>query len=183
MKNIQLTEKQQKLITDNYRLLWSFIHKTIENGEVPKHLEDDFISDMFFKFCLSALKFSEESGFKFSTYAYGGFKFGLHNILMYKKNKFGRLYYFENIDEYKLKYKKIDKLESDSLHKFIDDVDLDQRDKSIIKDYSYEGLTFKDIGQKLNMSAEAVRMRFKKSLKKIKRVASLKRLKFEDFYK
>ncbi len=98
MNKMQLTKKQQKLIVDNYKLLSGFINKIIRDKGVPEYLEDEFISDMFFKFCLSALRFDELSGFKFSTYAYGGFKFGLHELLYHKQKKIKKICYFEEDD-------------------------------------------------------------------------------------
>ncbi len=75
-----LTEEQRKLITGNYGLLRRFINQILSNHKIPPHLSDEFISLMYWKFCISALKYDEELGFKFSTYAYGGFRFALQEL-------------------------------------------------------------------------------------------------------
>ena len=62
-----LTDKQRKLITDNYGLLSHFIIKSISNRVVPTRLEDEFISDMHLRFCISALKYDIETGYNWGV--------------------------------------------------------------------------------------------------------------------
>ncbi len=181
-----LTKEQQKLIIDNYGLLKNFINKSINNKDVPENLRDEFISEMLLKFCLSASKFDESSGFKFSTYAYKGFEFGLKDIFRKREKK--RDYCFtdvdyENIERYDVKQDNLHGLEISTLQDFVDSIKLKTKEKSIIEDYYYSDLSLAGIGKKHNLSKEGVRLIIKKVLKKLKFAADKNKLYMEDFYK
>jgi RNA polymerase sigma factor (sigma-70 family) len=179
----KLTETQKQLITDNYRLLYSFIRKIMGEQKIPRHLEDEFISDTFFKFCISALTYDKDHGCKFSTYAYGGFNLGLKRLLCHKRINFEKLYYSQKIEEYNLASEKEVEVASEDLSSFIDKVNISIKDKRILKDYYYKELTLKEVGLKYNVSHEAIRLNIKKTLKKIKSEANRKKIIMEDFYK
>jgi RNA polymerase sigma factor (sigma-70 family) len=183
MNKTYLTEPQRKLITDNYRLLRHFIGRSIKNKVVPRYLEHEFISKILLKFCISALKFDEELGYKFSTYAYRGFQLGLKDVLSYENTRFGQICYLEDVEQYEIECEKVDELRDDFFYDFIDNIDLGSRDKSIMEDYYYEGLSFSKIGQKKNLTGEAVRLVVDRSLNKIRHMVHKRRLNMEDFYK
>ena len=182
MNKNKLTVEQQKLITNNYGLLRGFINKSIDNKDIPQHLIDEFISDMFYKFCISALKFEEDSGFKFSTYAYGGFRFGVKEILQ-KKEK--RLDFSDNYDKIgnDIEHEDVPNLETDVLYDFIEKSELELREKSMIEDYYYDNLSMIKISEKHEMTKENVRLILKKAVRKLKFTAIDKKIHIEDFYK
>jgi len=182
MDKKRLNKEQQKLIVNNYKLLRNFISKIISSKDMPKYLEDEFISDTFFRFCISAMKFNKDSGFKFSTYAYGGFNFALRYVLNNKKEQFSKMNYVEDFKKYKLEYEKSSVVGVDFLDDFINKVDLNSRDKFIVMDYFYNHLSLRKIGEKHRMSGEAIRLIIKRSLKKIRTVANRRKLSIDDFY-
>lgn len=172
-----LTKEQQKLLIDNYPLVRDFIEKTLEKNQIPSDLEDDFISDMLWKFCMSALNFKSSKGFKFSTYAYGGFHFGLKNILRVAINKRKLSSIEEEIEE---PHKAI--IEEEVLKDFLDNSNLSDKEKKIINDRYINKFTYVQLSEKHNMSKESSRLIVHRILKKLKMSAKDKKLKIEDFY-
>jgi len=179
-----LTNKQRRLITDNHKLLDKFIEHTIRKQIIPKRMEDDFISDMYLKFCFSALKYDVNTGFKFSTYAYGGFQLGIQDIVTKKREKFERIKYID--DDYLIACNLDDKkkpiLQTEEMDRFIDDAELTSKEKSMVEDYYYGKISFSKLGEKYNMSKEAARLFVKRVVKKLKIRAKNKKIEFEDFY-
>ena len=176
-----LTKERQKLVTNNYKLLMSFV-ANINERNVPEYLEDELISDVFFRFCISAARYKEESGFKFSTYAYYGFGIALKNVFTNKKNKIDRMYYSsEMVAEQALEVKKDKVLEYSIFDNFLDSVGLDTKDRSIIEDY-YKKISRKEMCKKYKLCREAIRLRVKKSLKKIREKVIEQNLDIKDFY-
>lgn len=180
-----LTERQRKLIIDNCGLANDFIKKTLLAKIIPRSLEDDFISTIYWNFCISALKYKKEKGFKFSTYAYGGFNFGLNDIFRGDKKglKIKNLIFLNDIEEViQIPLKKEEKVENDSLNMLIENAKLTEREKIMLIDYYYNKLTFSSLGVKNNLSKQAARIVVKKVLGKLKRAAGRIRMQIEDFY-
>lgn len=179
-----LTNKQRKLITDNHKLLDDYIERIIRKQIIPKRMEDDFISDMYLKFCFSALKYDVNTGFKFSTYAYGGFQLGINDIVTKKKKKFERIKYID--DDYMIACKLDDKkklnLQIEEMDSFINDAKLTSREKSMLEDYYYDRVTFSKLGKKYNIGKETARLFVKRVVKKLKIRAKNQKIEFEDFY-
>jgi len=186
MMTNRLTDKQKKLITDNYRLLDGFIEYTINKRVIPKCLEDDFVSDMYLKFCFSALKYNIDTGFKFSTYAYGGFNLGIKDIITRKKKSFDRIRYIGEIDEGDLREYRLERefnLRSDIIDNFLSDAHLTSRERSMLEDYYYGEISFARLGKKYNLSKECARLAVKRVLRKLKKTTIKMDLEMEDFYK
>jgi len=181
MEKIVLTEKQRKLITDNYGLVKSFINKTIKNNDIPPFLRDEFISDVLWKFCISALKYDESTGIKFSTYAYGGFNFGKKEILERKKNRIERNSCLHEESFENIKTQDKDNVRTDLLFDFINNSELTTREKVMMISYYYDGLTLAKLGEKYNLTKEGVRLVIKKALKRMRRTATRKKINMEDF--
>jgi RNA polymerase sigma factor (sigma-70 family) len=179
-----LTKKQRKLITDNHKLLDDFIGHIIRKQTIPKCMEDDFVSDMYLKFCFSALKYDINTGFKFSTYAYGGFQLGIKDIITKKREKFERIKYID--DDYMIACSLDDKkepiLQTEEVDSFIDDAELTSKEKSMLEDYYYSRITFSKLGEKYNISKETARLFVKRVVKKLKIRAKNQKIEFEDFY-
>jgi RNA polymerase sigma factor (sigma-70 family) len=179
-----LTNKQRRLITDNHKLLDKFIEHTIRKQIIPKCMEDDFISDMYLKFCFSALKYDIKTGFKFSTYAYGGFQLGIKDIVTKKREKFERIKYID--DDYMIACNLDDNkkpiLQTEEMDSFINDANLTLREKSMLEDYYYDRITFSKLGEKYNISKESARLFVKSVVKKLKIRAKNQKIEFEDFY-
>ena len=178
MSKMILTEEQQNLITENYGLAKDFINKTLEEKKIPINLIDDFKSNIFLKFCYSALKYESDRGFKFSTYAYGGFNYGLKSILDKKIEVYDVLDKSYEI----LENEENNCIENKFLYDFINKAGLKDRNKEIIIDYYINKLSFYKIGEKYNLTKEATRLIVKKVLKKLKRYAERNKLEVDDFY-
>jgi RNA polymerase sigma factor (sigma-70 family) len=180
----KLTDKQQKLIIDNHKLLEDFIERIIRKRIIPKCMEDDFISDMYLKFCFSARKYNIDTGFKFSTYAYGGFQLGIKDIVTKKREKFERIKYID--DDYMIACNLDDNkkpiLQTEEMDSFINGAELTSREKSMLEDYYYDRITFSKLGEKYNISKETARLFVKRVVKKLKIRAKNKKIEFEDFY-
>jgi len=91
MHSMRMTEKQKKFLDRHVRLMYFFIKNNIV--DIPLHLRDDFVSDLAWRFCFAGMGFDEELGFKFSTYAYGGFRYCVRDVTdrkrkLYWKNHF-----------------------------------------------------------------------------------------------
>lgn len=177
----KLTEEQKKLIIDNLRLLDGFIRDYFKEHSVPPNMEDDFISDMHLKFCLSALNYKKEKGFQFSTYAYGGFQLGIKDIFRKKIKKIASIdqinddYLFENVA-------KKEKLNYDSINDLIEKSNLTEREKAMTRDYYYDKISFSKLGGKYDLSKERSRVIVNDSLMKLKLVAEKQNLDLNDFY-
>ena len=176
MKENVLTEEQKKLIIKNYPLVNNFIKKSIETNNIPSFLIDDFISNTLWRFCIATLKFEEDRGFKFSTYAYGGFNFSLKKTLTEKNKK----RYNVDIDE---KVEAEVEFEYGFLEEFIKECDLKERELNIIIDRFYDKFTLSDIGKKYGFSRQYANIIIPKILKKMHRKAISKNLDMSDFYK
>jgi len=175
-----LTQEQKKLIMDNYPLVKSFIKKSIKKNRVPVYLIDDFISNTLWKFCISASKFEEDMGCKFSTYAYGSFNFSLKDIQRKSntnKNKTEYIYNFDIEEEIE------DSFVEDLFKEFIKECNLEEIELNILQDRFYNNLTFYDIGKKYGFSKRTAMIRVSKILKKINKKAIKKDLKMKDFYR
>jgi len=183
----KLTNEQKKLITDNIGLLRNFIKETLRSQVIPRHLEDDFISEMNLKFCFSARKYNADTGFKFSTYAYRGFAFGIRDVITRKNKAFNEANYVEKVDSY---YTDIDEsdfdkrksLQAEEVDNLVDGTELTSKERSMIEDYYYNKITFEKIGVKYNLSREGVRQIIKRALKKVRKKAENQKMEIEDFY-
>lgn len=183
----KLTDKQQKLIIVNFKLLDNFIEKTIKGDVIPERLEDDFISDMYLKFCFSALKYNVKTGFNFSTYVYYGFWLGIRDIVGVKKKKFERTEYISKIDddylnECGLNNEIESSLQIGEMDHFIDGVELTAKERSMLDDYYYNKISFSKLGRKYDMSKEGARLIIKSVLEKLQKKAEEQCVEFEDFY-
>ena len=181
----KLTDKQRKLITDNYELLNKFVGHTIEDSIIPQYLEDEFISYMHLKFCFSALKYNIDTGFKFSTYAHYGFQLGIRDLVE-KKKKFEKIQYIDIINENdlracKLSNKKVS-VKLGVIDNFIDNASLTLRERSMIEDHYYDKVSFSKLGKKYSVSKEGSRLIVNRALKKLKQTAIMMDLDMDDFY-
>jgi len=175
MQKISLNQEQQKLIKNNYGLVKDFVTRSLIAHKIPSSLRDDFISEALWRFCISALKFEEERGFQFSTYAYGGFEFSLKKILS-KKNQDDIIE--ELVEDIPIDYK----FKHDFLEKFIEELDLPEQEIKMIKDRFYNSLTFRELGEKYGYTKQNAHLIMIKILKKIHRKIISEDLKIEDFY-
>ena len=179
-----LTKKQIELINENYDLLDDYVKKTINDKKIPHSIKDDFISEMFFRFCKSAIKYNESRGVKFSTYAYGGFKFGLDKVLNSKK--FTNLCSTETLllieKDNKIIRNDDLKIDSELIHNVIKKVNLTDKELNTLKDYYFNLLTFEEIGLKYGQTKQAAKWSHQKALKKIKQFINNKNIEVDEFY-
>jgi len=184
IQKIILTTEQQKLAANNYRLVADFVKKSIETYKIPFSLRDDFVSNSSWRLCISALKFEEDRGFKFSTFAYGGFKFSLQaalsETLKYKE---------EMVDEYDEETEEDDWVDTrhefryDFLNEFIENSTLKEREKRIITDRYCNNMTLSDIGEKYGFTKQNANYIIPKIIDRLKKNVIHDDLEMDDFYK
>jgi RNA polymerase sigma factor (sigma-70 family) len=181
-----LDKQQQDLIKDNYNLLRSFVLKQLNKKIILPVLEDDFISDINLKFCTSALKYNNSYGVKFSTYAYGGFNFGLRNIIQDKKDReFNQAYLLSGSIDYVKHYISLRRkrsLKENSMGDLFDKSNLTEREYNIVCDYYYNNLSFQEISDKHDFCKETARTSMIKAVEKMKKTVLENKLEIEDFY-
>ena len=179
-----MTDEQQKLIDKNVRLMYSFIKGKSE--VVPHYLRDDFISDVALRFCSSAINFDKEKGFKFSTYAHGGFDMCYVDIqsrkqASYKRNNFVSQGEVEHI-LHNASEEEAEHIEDDILYSLISKANLTEREMKIIKGYYFDNRSMPDLGREIGLCKERISQIRKKALEKMRRAASKEKLSLADFY-
>lgn len=182
----QMTKQQKKLVIKNYKLMQKFIDSRNAIDLIPRHLRDDFISDMALRFCISAMKFDESFGFKFSTYVYGGFDICWEDItgradISYKKNNFFPQKTIKRFVE-KSSHIPIKHIEEEVLHSFVDETELTERESMIVRDYYFDGETMESIGRKCKLTGSRISQVLQKAVRKLKFEARTKNFTIEDFY-
>lgn len=187
MKKI-MTEEQQELVTTNLKMVCSFIRSRAEGTQIPPSVQDDYTSDLALQFCISAIKFDKTLGFKFSTYAYGGFNMVYRNVGNRTKAKYDRNNYCPTavvlyfIDEFSDKFEKTNSIAKEELYHIIDNANLTTREIMIIQDYYFGKESMRTIGKKIGRSHKRVSQIIKEILGKLRRSASREKLTLEDFY-
>jgi len=198
INNDILTEEQRKLIINNYKLLQKFYNQEIRKGYIPKDRESEFYGYLQKRFCVSALKFDKERGFKFSTFAYRGFKRGISDI---KKSivkdgcklSIDRLGYLIGDEKSfsisgNIIWNSINgwiadnKFNNEKMIDIIDKVSLTEREKKVINLYC-ENLSFSKIAKEIGFSKETSRKSFLSALVKIKTFFNKTKYDINDFYK
>jgi len=171
---MSLNQEQQKLIENNYGLVKAFVTRSLVTYQIPSVLRDDFISETLWRFCISALKFEEERGFQFSTYAHGGFKFSLQKTLLEKeKEENAKLTdYVDTKNEFQY----------DFLKEFVENANLKEKEKHIIIDRYCDNLTLSAIGEKYGFTKQNAQNIILKIIGKLRRKVIREDLKIEDFY-
>ena len=180
-----LTEEQRKLITANYPLLLSYYKKLKDSGTVPVFLQPELLSNLHLGFCISAMKYDEDYGCKFSTYVYGGFDYWKDSFFQQyvKELKEKQLQSEESQVEIRKKVDERKYVRVDDVYDFLNKSELSFREKVIVMDYYFEGLTLQEVGRKYGVHGATISSVLRKALKKLKRVMDRKGLTMEDFYK
>jgi len=188
MSRKRLTKKQQDLVSNNLKLLRSFIANLKKRRFISPRIEDDLISELCWNFCLSASKYDEDYGVKFSTYAYWGFNKSVEEVYGRKKRNIDRHNYcsmdrIRNIDA-KAVFSNTNelKVEKDFLYKIIDKIDVRDRDKKIFLEYYSYKISQEKLGEKYNLSRSRIRQIILKILDKLKRIIRIRKLSKQDFY-
>ena len=197
-----LTEKQRKLISDNWGLLKSFYKKEIDKGYIPSYKKEEFFGQLQKRFCSSASNYEEGRGFKFSTYVYGGFGFCVKEIKksIVKDRGVAHLGILQdvilsdqNIKDGSVKsqmssiWNSINgwKNSSNISHKEIVDLinrtPLSDREKKAVNAYYIDGCSLAQIGKKMGVCKERIRQILLESCIKIKVFIKQKGYERSDF--
>lgn len=183
-----MTKKQQELVTSNLALMRWFVGLRVKGNQIPRYLEDDFISNAALSFCVSAIKYDEDLGYKFSTYACGGFKMGwktLNGIVKdkYEKENFCSIEMIESIIDRLLENApRTRHFDREIFCRVINKANLSWREMRVLEDYYFGNLSMAAIGKSFAITRERIRQIKRKLLAKLKRSAKVNRLTFEDFY-
>lgn len=194
-----LSEEQKKLIIDNIGLLRGFYRDEISKRYIPGNRIDDFKSNLQRNFCRSALTYNEDLGFKFSTYAYGGFNFCVRDIkrVIARNKKITTIgnfkdFFFENnnskfyITERRLIWDSINGhsktfVDTEKLVKLLEMASLSDREKKVVNLYYLERWTQEKLGKELGVCKERIRQIISDAITKIKLFINGKDYEIEDF--
>jgi RNA polymerase sigma factor (sigma-70 family) len=181
-----MNEEQKKLIEKNIKLMDLYRKEKISKGNIPDSLVDDFKSDLCLYFCNSATKFKKNIGFKFSTFAHGGFDNCWRDIVYRKKPRYLRCNYIPHSDVQVIVEKtfkeKENKIQKDVILNTILKADLSERELDIMSEYYLKGKSLKTIGIKLGISVERVRQIRINAIMKMKKVILRNKMTIGDFY-
>jgi len=166
--NVELDDKQRKLADNNYRLAIAYIHKILARGIIPQRYIQDFISEINYRLCISAYYFDVDLGYRFYTFAHGGFKHGLRNIIDKIEN--------ERISLVDIEWLEVgqDNLLKNVTNKItIDDLikrgHLTRIEKDILLNRYIGGLSFDELGNRHKCSREKARYVLEKALEKTRK--------------
>ncbi len=194
-----LSEEQKKLVIDNIGLLRGFYRDEISKGYIPGNRIDDFKSDLQRNFCKSALTYNEDLGFKFSTYAYGGFGFCVKDIKrIIARNKKtittsnfkdfileandGKFYVtrrrlvWDSINGHSKTF-----VDAEKIAELLEKASLSDREKKVINLYYLERWTQEKLGKELGICKERIRQIISEAITKIKVFVDSEDYEIEDF--
>lgn len=181
-KEVPLSEEQRQLVIDNMGLLKKFYYDEVMKGYIPIHMHHEFKSDLMRRFCLSALKYDEDTGFKFSTFAYGGFRYCVGDIKK-KIIKNGRLSHLGDCQEDVADLEGPRLLIKRRVIKFLEYVPISEREKNVISLCYLERLTLQEVGEILGVSKQRVGQIRVEAEDKIRIFVYKKEYEVEDFVK
>lgn len=179
-----LTEKQRTLIRRNIGLLKKYYLQQISKGLIPPFYHDEFLEILYEVFCTSAQQFNEETGFKFSTFAYRGLMFGKDKMMSImardlrkkKLNPIEELWKHEHTSFYRRTLIKHEKVA-----KFVDRVSLEERERVAVDLYFHERLSFAKVGKIMGLSPTTVSTIIGRAVSKMRAAAGREGKDMEDF--
>ena len=190
----KLTKKQQKLISNNIGLLYAYYHNLIKNNHVPKSECPELLHMMHIAMCHASRRY-DPSLAKFSTYVYGAFKLSFFSFRRYLRSIgkepitftdiFTNAYGEEVIGNDKVlldkspeKHLNVDFL---ALHNLIDKAHLNNQEMNVLCDRYGKNETYREIGERMNVSKQRPEQVLKKALAKIREAASERGKDITDF--
>ena len=171
MKNRRLNDEQKRLLSRNFNLVHKYYKDSLKKKDIPQRMEDEFFSHLMERFCYSALSYNPESGFKFSTYAYGGFGFGKREIIAKAmrarfvpqkqvKERIDR-WHSNDRSETAIQWDSVARgrtsaLKAEKVWEIVEEVDLTQMEKEVVELYFSEGYSCSKLGKKFSRSKEGL---------------------------
>jgi RNA polymerase sigma factor (sigma-70 family) len=192
----KLTNQQRDFVGRNINLVFQYYQDGLEKHDIPQRWRDDFLSNLMERFCYSGMSYNPESGFKFSTYAFGGFDFGKRETIkkivrqpnpeknIYKSIDNCRTVVYNNSEILwdSVSRGRDEVVASERVWDFVEQAGLSSHEKRILELYFYEEFSYLEIGMCFSCSRETVRKVLAKSLIKIKRFADLNGIEMKDFF-
>lgn len=177
-KSIYLNTEKNKIAKINYPLVKKFVRNKkdiIDN--LSEQDKDDLLSEINYRYCFSIHSFDKEKGFALSTYVWHSMEMATSDFIKNKSKN-------DNQDVFNLHFlnkKSSKRVESERLFDLIDNIDLVDIEKCVIKEYFNNNITLEDIGIKVNLSKERVRQIKEGALKKIKKYVLKNNVLIDDF--
>jgi len=163
--DIKLNNEQQVLVVENYGLAVDYIHKILQRNTLPDRYVEDFVSEIYYRLCLSAYYFNADLGFQFSTFAYGGFEQGLLTIIKKIRSERVSLLEIEWLEVGNDKLLK-DTANKDIINALIKRGKLTKVEKDMLLEYFIGGLNFEELGSRHKCSREKARYIYNRALQK-----------------
>lgn len=162
----QLTEEQQKLVTDNLPFLWFYFKKNVKPKF--KHLGynvlDELMAEMQFYFCFAAEKYDPDKG-KFSSYSVfylrTAVKLYFTNITKLSKRNVSVVSF---IDDVNVSTKKSQTVVWDDLIDLFDKVNIKKQTQDVLKLHYHYGMTMQNIAKKYKISKNAISKKIKRAI-------------------
>lgn len=165
----KLTEKQQKMVADNHNLIYAYLSRHRLNYE-------EYYDLLAIALCKAVLKFDENKGCSFSTYAWSSFRNAI--ITEYKKQKDYEPIHITEVNENRISYdvSKYKQNEDRSYAEMLLDEErlleiLTPRETEVYNYYK-KGYTLRRIAKIFGVSNQAVSQKFCSIKEKIRRLYS-----------
>jgi len=182
---MKLTEEEKQKVEDNIGLVYSFYYKFLKSKEENFLFDKEGMqSELLLTLCQAIKGFNPNRNIKFSTYAYRSFH-NAHLRYMEKyiknKQKFIQCDSINSLAENNYSYKKIVDWKGIKCICEKGRTNLTKKERIILKKYYKRGLTLREIGKELGLSAEGVRLILNKIIKKLKKYIKETKCEIEDF--
>lgn len=183
-KNVKafLDEEKKVLIEQNISLANHYIWEKVRNREIPRYMIEDFISEIYYKMCLSAFHYDKNKEANFSSFSYYSFKFGEMEVLGRLKKKYKR-YQFKPMCCFENKTKEIDFQENEkkSIIEVIETSKISDRNKSILLSYYFSEKNMLQVGRQFGITRQRTEQIISQCLEILRKKIHREELTLQDF--
>jgi RNA polymerase sigma factor (sigma-70 family) len=177
----KLTDEQRQMAEESYPLVYAFLKGTEPHRRYDIDIEE-VVGELHVRLCTAAMRYRQDSGCKFSTYASSGFSWGVKSLLRRKIKREQRLRLADFSERTDLSSPSEMVLDIRALEEIVDNANLPERTRDIMKLYFFGGKTLKDIGSSYGLCAEGVRVVIKKGLTRLRQQVKSHNYEEADFW-